>query len=157
MSTQALWLAIVGAGAVTFALRLSFIALLGRIEIPLFCRRVLRFVPAAVLTAFVIPLLFYENGALHVSIDNERLLSGLIAVIIGWRTKSILFTLVGHGNPVDTSGYWTQPPTAELARSGAQAEPVRRAHSVPRGYKAATVFLTIASSERNLTQLPRSP
>ena len=55
--------------------------------------------PAAELTAFVIPLLFYENGALHVSIDNERLLAGLIAVIIGWRTKSILFTLVGAWQP----------------------------------------------------------
>ncbi len=29
MSTPALWLTILGAGAVTFALRLSFIALLG--------------------------------------------------------------------------------------------------------------------------------
>jgi branched-subunit amino acid transport protein len=99
VSPLTLWLTIVGAGVGTFALRLSFIALLGRVEMPLFCRRVLRFVPAAVLTAFVIPLLFYENGALHVSIDNERLLAGLIAVIIGWRTKSILFTLVGAWQP----------------------------------------------------------
>jgi branched-subunit amino acid transport protein len=84
-----------GGGVGTFALRLSFIALLGRVEVPLFCRRVLRFVPAAVPTAFVIPLLFYENGALHVSIVNERLLARLIAAIIGWRTRSILFTLGG--------------------------------------------------------------
>ncbi len=34
MSTPALWLTILGAGAVTFALRLSFIALLGRVRIP---------------------------------------------------------------------------------------------------------------------------
>ena len=95
MSILTLWLTIVGAGVGTFALRLSFIALLGRVEIPLFCRRVLRFVPAAVLTAFVIPLLFYENGALQVSIGNERLLAGLIAAIIAWRTRSVLFTLGG--------------------------------------------------------------
>jgi branched-subunit amino acid transport protein len=79
VSILTLWLTIAGAGAGTFALRLSFIALLGRLKMPLFFGRVLRFVPAAVLTAFVIPLLFYENGALQVSLGNERLLAGLAA------------------------------------------------------------------------------
>jgi branched-subunit amino acid transport protein len=95
MSTLTLWLTIVGAGAVTFALRLSFIALLGRMEIPLLLIRALRFVPAAVMTAVVIPLLFYENGALEVSLSNERLLAGLVAALIAWRTRSVLFTLSG--------------------------------------------------------------
>ena len=95
MSTLTLWLTIAGAGAVTFALRLSFIALLGRTKIPIFLGRALRFVPAAVLTAVVIPLLFYENGALEVSLGNERLLAGLVAALIAWRTRSVLFTLGG--------------------------------------------------------------
>ena len=95
MSTPALWLTIFGAGAVTFALRLSFIALLGRKRIPPTLGRALRFVPAAVLTAVVVPLLFYENGALEVSLGNERLLAGLVAALIAWRTKSVLFTLGG--------------------------------------------------------------
>lgn len=95
MSTVTLWMAVVGAGAVTFALRLSFIALLGRIEIPLLVGRALRFVPAAVLTAVVIPLLFYADGALEVSPGNERLVAGLVATVIAWRTRSVLFTLGG--------------------------------------------------------------
>ena len=95
MSASTLWLIIVAAGIGTFALRLSFIALLGRVEMPLFLRRVLRFLPTAVLTAFVIPLLFYENGALQVSLGNERLLAGLVAALIAWRTRSVLFTLGG--------------------------------------------------------------
>ena len=95
MSPLALWLTIAGAGAVTFALRLSFIALLGRIEIPLVFGRALRFVPAAVLTAVVVPLLFYENGSLEASSGNERLLAGLVAALIAWRTRSVLFTLGG--------------------------------------------------------------
>ena len=89
MSTPTLWLTIAGAGAVTFALRLSFIVVLGRIGIPPFLERALRFVPAAVLTAVVIPLLFYENGALEVSLGNERLLAGLVAALICWRTRSV--------------------------------------------------------------------
>ena len=95
MSTPALWLTILGAGAVTFALRLSFIALLGRIKIPSTFRRALRFVPAAVLTAVVIPLLFYEDGALEISLGNERLLAGLVAALIAWRTRNVLLTLGG--------------------------------------------------------------
>ena len=95
MSPLALWLTMAGAGAVTFALRLSFIALLGRMEIPAFLGRALRFVPAAVLTAVVIPLLLYDNGALEVSPGNERLLAGLVAALIAWRTRSVLFTLGG--------------------------------------------------------------
>jgi branched chain amino acid efflux pump len=95
MSTLTLWLTIVGAGAVTFALRLSFIALLGRMETPHFLGRALRFVPAAVLTAVVIPLLFYEDGALAVSLGNERLLAGLVAALIAWRSRSVPLTLGG--------------------------------------------------------------
>jgi branched-subunit amino acid transport protein len=95
MSTFTLWLAVAGAGAVTFALRLSFIALLGRIEIPPLLSRALRFVPAAVFTAVVIPLLFYVDGVAEVSLGNERLLAGLVAVLIAWRTRSVPLTLVG--------------------------------------------------------------
>ena len=95
MSPLALWLTMAGAGAVTFALRLSFIALLGRMETPLFLGRARRFVPAAVLTAVVIPLLFYEDGALAVSLGNQRLLAGLVAALIAWRSRSVLFTLGG--------------------------------------------------------------
>ena len=95
MSTLTLWITILGAGAVTFALRFSFIALLGRIEIPPFFGRALRFVPAAVLTAVVIPLLFYADGALDASLGNERVLAGLVAALIAWRTRNVLFTLGG--------------------------------------------------------------
>jgi branched-subunit amino acid transport protein len=95
MSTTTLWFTILGAAAVTFALRVSFIALLGRIEVPPFLERALRYVPAAVLAAIVIPLLFYQDGALNVSLGNERLLAGLAAALICWRTRSVLLTLLG--------------------------------------------------------------
>jgi branched-subunit amino acid transport protein len=95
MSTPTLWLTIAGVAGVTFALRLSFIVLLGRIEIPPFLKRALRYVPAAVLTAVVIPLLFYADGSLEFSLGNERLVAGLVAALICWRTRSVPLTLVG--------------------------------------------------------------
>ena len=51
--------------------------------------------PAAVFTAVVVPLLFYVDGAVEVSFGNERLLAGLAAVLIAWRTRSVPHTLVG--------------------------------------------------------------
>jgi branched-subunit amino acid transport protein len=95
MSTFAFWLAVTGAGIITFAFRLSFIALMGKIEIPVLLSRALRFVPAAVFTAVVVPLLFYVDGAVDVSLGNDRLLAGLAAVLIAWRTRSVPLTLVG--------------------------------------------------------------
>jgi branched-subunit amino acid transport protein len=95
MNTPTLWLTILGAGAVTFALRFSFVLLLGRVEIPSFLERALRYVPAAVLTAVVIPLLFYAEGALDLSLDNGRLVAGVVAALICWRTRSVPLTLIG--------------------------------------------------------------
>jgi branched-subunit amino acid transport protein len=95
MSAPTLWLTIAGAAAVTFALRISFIVLLGSLEIPPFLQRTLRFVPAAVLTAVVIPLLLYADGSLELSLGNERLLAGLVAALICWRTRSVPLTLIG--------------------------------------------------------------
>jgi branched-subunit amino acid transport protein len=95
MSTTTLWLTILGAGVVTFALRISFIALLGRIEVPPSLEHALKYVPAAVLTAVVIPLLFYQDGTMDVSLGNERLLAGLVAAGICWRTRSVPLTLIG--------------------------------------------------------------
>jgi branched-subunit amino acid transport protein len=39
--------------------------------------------------------LFYDDGALEISPGNERLLAGLVAALIAWRTRSVPFTLVG--------------------------------------------------------------
>ncbi|HTP11610.1 MAG TPA: AzlD domain-containing protein [Anaerolineae bacterium] len=88
-----LWLIIFGMGIVTFGTRLTPIVLLGRIEIPLIVQRALRFVPPAVLTAIIVPELFYRNDQLDVSLTNVRLLAGLIAIVVAWRTKNALITI----------------------------------------------------------------
>lgn len=93
-----LWLLILGMGAITFAIRLSMILLLGRVEMPAWLQRALRFVPPAVLSAIVFPELLRPEGSLDVSLGNERLLAGVLAALIAWRTKNVLLTIaVGMG------------------------------------------------------------
>src|SRR5512138_2500928 len=88
-----LWAIIIGMGIVTFGIRLVPIVLLGRIEIPLIVQRALRFVPPAVLTAIVVPELLYRNDQIDLSLTNARLLAGLIAIVVAWRTKNALITI----------------------------------------------------------------
>jgi branched chain amino acid efflux pump len=90
---MSLWLVIFGMGIVTFGTRLVPIVLLGRIEIPLIMQRALRFVPPAVLTAIIVPELLYRNNQIDVSLTNLRLLAGLIAIVVAWRTKNALITI----------------------------------------------------------------
>ena len=92
MST--IWLAMIGLGILTFLLRFSFIALLERWQAPLIVQRALRFVPIAVLTAIIIPGLVLHNDILNLRPDNPRLLAGLVAILVAWKTKNVLITIV---------------------------------------------------------------
>jgi branched-subunit amino acid transport protein len=88
------WLTMLLAGILTFAIRLSFILLFGRMEIPPLLRRALRFVPPAVLTAIVFPELLVRDGSLALYPGNARLLAGILAAAVAWRTKNISLTIV---------------------------------------------------------------
>lgn len=87
------WLIIIAMGIVTYGIRLLPIALLGRIEIPPLVQRALRFVPPAVLSAIVAPELLMPGGQFDVSPGNARLIAGVIATLVAWRTKNVLLTI----------------------------------------------------------------
>jgi branched-subunit amino acid transport protein len=82
-------------GAATYLIRLSFIALEGRMNLPLWFRSALPYVPAAMLTALIAPDLLMRDGTLAVSADNPRLLAGIIAIVIARLTNSAMWTIVG--------------------------------------------------------------
>lgn len=87
------WLIILAMGVVTFGIRLLPIVLLGRIEIPLVVQRALRFVPPAVLSAIVAPELLMPGGQVDISLGNARLIAGVLATVVAWRTKNVLLTI----------------------------------------------------------------
>lgn len=94
MTGTALWLAVIGMGVATYALRISFIALLARVELPRVFQEALGLVPAAVLAALVLPAFFRTGGAIDVSLANEHLLAGALAAVVAWRTRNVLLTIV---------------------------------------------------------------
>lgn len=89
-----IWLVLLLGGLLTFGMRYSFIYLLGRFELPETLRRALRFVPPAVLSAIVFPDLFIRSGQFDFSLTNFRLLAGVIAVLVAWKTKNTLLTIL---------------------------------------------------------------
>lgn len=87
-------LMIVGMMAVTFGVRYPVLALVGRLQLPASVIRALRYVPVAVLTAIIVPELVLRGGEWHVSPDNAYLVAGIVAILISWRTKNLLLTIV---------------------------------------------------------------
>ncbi len=89
-----IWLILLFGGLITFGIRFSFVYLLGRFEVPVTMRRALHYVPPAVLFAIIIPELFLRDNVLDVSLGNERLLAGIVAVLVAAWTKNTLLTIL---------------------------------------------------------------
>ncbi|MGA9403327.1 AzlD domain-containing protein [Haladaptatus sp.] len=95
LGDASLWLIILVGGLGTYLIRVSFIALFGRLDdVPDGVERALRLVPAAVLSALVLPKFVYMDGSLALSPDNLRLFAGALAVAVAWYTEDILATIV---------------------------------------------------------------
>lgn len=89
-----LWLTLIAAGILTYAIRLSFILLFGRRDVPPVAQRVLAYVPPAVLSALVFPSLLLRDGSLFISPLNFRLIAALVAIIAAWRSRNVLVTIL---------------------------------------------------------------
>ena len=88
------WIVILVVGALNFLARLSFIAVFARFEMPPVVARGLRFVPAAMLTAIVVPaVVFSAPGTLAFNYANPKLVAAAIAAAVAWRTKDALATM----------------------------------------------------------------
>ena len=91
--TLTLWVVIVVVGLLTYLSRLSFIALFARLEMPPFFARALRYVPAAMLAAIVVPpVLAHASGSLGFS--PARIIAALVAAAVAWRTRNGTATMV---------------------------------------------------------------
>ena len=89
-----IWLIFLLGGFLTFGMRFAFIYLFGKVEIPDTLRRALRFVPPAVLSAIIFPELLIQSGQYQYSLMNFRLLAGIVAVLVAWKTKNTMLTIL---------------------------------------------------------------
>ena len=89
-----IWLVLLLGGIITFLIRFSFIYLFGKFDVPDAVRRALHYGPPAVFSAIVFPELFLHEGVLDISPGNERLLAGLVAIVVAWFSRNTLLTIL---------------------------------------------------------------
>jgi len=94
MDTLTALLLITLLAATSFVPRASFILWLHRVKLPEFVQRALRFVPAAVFTALVVPQLVFSDGALDIGLHNAKLVAGCAAISFAVVTRNPLVTII---------------------------------------------------------------
>lgn len=89
-------LVIAGMFIVTFGVRFVLFARAHKVVMPAFLDRALKFVPVAVLTSIIAPMVFVSNHQLNTSFDNPWLLGALVAFLVGlWKQQQLLTIVVG--------------------------------------------------------------
>lgn len=86
---------VAGMFAVTFVSRYPILVLVGRVELPRPLFRALRYVPVAVLTAITVPASLMPEGTLDLAPTNAYFIGAVVAVLISWRTRNLLWTIAG--------------------------------------------------------------
>jgi branched-subunit amino acid transport protein len=90
--TARVWLTIVLAGIGTFIARISFLGVAHRIaDPPVAAQRVLRMIPAAALSALVVPAFVRPDH--HLDLTSPELVAGIVATAVAFWTKNVLVTL----------------------------------------------------------------
>ncbi|MFO7942129.1 MAG: AzlD domain-containing protein [Bacillota bacterium] len=96
-TTTIMWIT-AGIAVGTFLLRLSFIQIFANREVPELLEDLLRYVPSAAVSAIILPAVLIVDGSLDLSLGNERILAGAVALIVALRTRSFPMTVgVGMG------------------------------------------------------------
>lgn len=84
-----------GMVAVTFPMRYLPMLLVGRVELSDGVRRSLEYVPVAVLTAIIVPMVLKPSGTLQLSLDNSYLFASIVAGVLAWKYQNLLATIGG--------------------------------------------------------------
>jgi branched chain amino acid efflux pump len=91
-ATLKLWAVIVIAGALNFVSRLSFISIFARRDVPPLLARAFRYVPAAMLTALIVPMIAGAPGT-PLPASTPRIVAALVAGAVAFHTRSTPKTL----------------------------------------------------------------
>lgn len=86
-STATMWTVVILAGIATFAMRLSFIALFGRVSVPPSVERALKYIAPSVLAAITLPALLTPDNALDAW--NFYVPAAILGGLAAWKTRSI--------------------------------------------------------------------
>ena len=93
---EVFWATVIGLGAGTYAMRFSFLGMLGRRVLPLWLVRGLRYTSVAVLPGLVAPAVLWPE-ATGGDPDPARLAAALMTVLAGVVFRSMLAGIIAGG------------------------------------------------------------
>lgn len=89
-----IWTTIAALALATLLTRGSFFLFLHGMELPPSVHASLRFIPPAVFAALVVPEFILVEGKLALTPTHDKLLAGIGAGLVAWRTKNSLLTIL---------------------------------------------------------------
>ena len=92
-ATLKLWTVIFVVGALNYASRLSFIAFFARRHVPPLLARALKYVPASMLTALIVPMIVPAGPADFGWLAAPKVIAAVVAGAVAFVTHSTLKTL----------------------------------------------------------------
>ena len=93
--TDYLFLAVGGMMVLTYGIRLSFLVFGHRLSFPPWLESALRYVPAAVLAALIVPMAVAPQGAIDLSLGNAYLPGAIVAAVLAFFTQHTLTAITG--------------------------------------------------------------
>ncbi|MFT7491664.1 MAG: branched-subunit amino acid transport protein [Pseudohongiellaceae bacterium] len=88
------WVLIIGMMLVTFIPRYLPLAMVHRFNLSPSFVRSLSYIPVAVLSTIVAQHIFFIDNVLVTSLDNNRLIVGLLAMLVALVSKSLWWTVI---------------------------------------------------------------
>ena len=88
------WLLVLGMGIVTYLPRWVPLIFLSRRRLPELLRLWLDFIPAAVLSALILPALVTTGEPRHLTVLQPALLVSIPTLIFAWKTRSLAGTVI---------------------------------------------------------------
>ncbi|WP_319542160.1 AzlD domain-containing protein [uncultured Pseudodesulfovibrio sp.] len=88
------WPVVLGIGVGAFFIRYSFILIIDKVTLPKMVERMLRYIPASVLPALIVPaVLLHKEGGVTTFAGWDQLVAGIVAVLVAWKVRNMLATI----------------------------------------------------------------
>lgn len=88
-------IAVLGMALATYLPRMLPLLGLSRLSLPYFLERWLSYIPTTIFAALIFPAILMQGGKLNPGFQNYQLTASLISFLIGWRTRSMIVTVMG--------------------------------------------------------------
>ena len=88
-----IWLIILLSGLITYGMRFVFLTSIMPSKLPDWAAFMMKMVPIAVLSTIIIAEIFIIDGQVPPMEENPRFVSGFIALIVAYYTRSVLLTM----------------------------------------------------------------